>query len=344
VVLERAEDIDSVFQALRRIAQRGFFTKERAQRDVAEEVGYQLLVHPEWIRPHVADLITEGIGQTLDFNGLCLLLENAPDVLVGKLIAGARQAQDQIAVWLLLATRAPAAMEAVSALASANVGAVARECRAFGFHLPASGPAQPRFKVERQALQLLPGTQARGAPHAVGLPVEDIVAPHEARIVFRYLSMTPALVSGLPNWSGQAHLIAPRHWPPWTLIARASDDGRLEVLEVELAADRSLDEELPDHLDEAAAIPQTISAVAVVPFDDELLYVNQHPFLTPGVIGVVGGPPMGLAPAPTCPNCRRLMFHIAYIETSVLKYGDGFRSLFLCEDCHTSSTLATLWN
>jgi len=54
VTMERPEDIELVFDALRRVPSRGFFTKDRAQREVAEEVGYQLLVHPDWIVPHVA--------------------------------------------------------------------------------------------------------------------------------------------------------------------------------------------------------------------------------------------------------------------------------------------------
>jgi hypothetical protein len=65
--------------------------------------------------------------------------------------------------------------------------------------------------------------------------------------------------------------------------------------------------------------------------------------LTPNVIGVVGGPPMDMAQAPVCPDCRRPTFLVGWIETAVRPYGDGFRSSFICEDCRISTTLATTW-
>ena len=99
-----------------------------------------------------------------------------------------------------------------------------------------------------------------------------------------------------------------------------------------------------DRLDVDAAHPQEAGAVELLPFDDALTYSNQHVFSTPNVIGVVGGPPMGLAPVPDCVECGRLMFHVGYTGHSVREYGDGFRSLFICEDCRVSATVATLWN
>ena len=91
------------------------------------------------------------------------------------------------------------------------------------------------------------------------------------------------------------------------------------------------------------ATPLPACAVTLLPFDDRLVYANQHVVMTPGVVGVMGGPPMGLAPTPDCVQCGRLMFHVAWADQGSA-YGDGFRSLFICEDCRISATLATLWN
>jgi len=79
-------------------------------------------------------------------------------------------------------------------------------------------------------------------------------------------------------------------------------------------------------------------------YDDELVYSNGHILMTPGVVGTTGGPPLGLYPNPCCPSCGRLMLHVATVEHLVREYGDGFRSLYLCEDCHTAACNATGWN
>ena len=36
--------------------------------------------------------------------------------------------------------------------------------------------------------------------------------------------------------------------------------------------------------------------------------------------------------------------HLATVEHHVREYGDGFRSLFLCEDCRMAACNATGWN
>jgi hypothetical protein len=208
--------------------------------------------------------------------------------------------------------------------------------------VPAHGPAEPRFTIERRALRLDDGTPVDGALHAAGLPLGDVVAPGEDQITFHYLSVTPGEFPALPPWPGRAHIVSIRSWTGWTAFARPDASGRLVVTGVEHDGDGSLDE-LDDKLDEAAGQPQP-SAAGLLPFDDRLAYTNQHPHATPGVIGVLGGPAMGLAFAPVCPGCGRLMFHAGYTEARPREYGDGFRSLFLCERCVISATLATVWN
>lgn len=344
VTMERAEDIELVFAALRRVPSRGFFTKDHAQREIAEEVGYQLLVNPAWITPHVDVLVREGVAAAMTFEWLCPLMEYASAELIAEVVDRAKaDDSDTAATTLLLAARTPDAMIVVADLARTRQR-VRDDCRHLGFDVPAEGPAEPRFTIERRALRFLDGTAVIGAPHAVGLPLAEVVAPGEDRITWHYLSVTPDQFAALPRWPGRAHIVAIRAWPDWTVFGRPDETGRLAVTEIDLGDDRSLDE-LNDKLDEAAADPrQPSGAVELLPFDDRLTYGNQHPLLTPGVIGVLGGPPMGLAYAPACPSCDRLMFHAGNIEARPREYGDGFRSLFLCERCLVSATLATLWN
>ena len=66
--MDGPDDIELVFAALERLGQRGV-TRERAERDVAEELGYQLVVHPDWVRPHLGRLVREhgDLGLTFDW-------------------------------------------------------------------------------------------------------------------------------------------------------------------------------------------------------------------------------------------------------------------------------------
>lgn len=343
VAMERPEDIDLVFAALRRVPTRGFFTRDRAQREIAEEVGYQLLVHPDWIIPHVDALTREGVAAAMTFDWLCLLMEHASAELVAAVVDRARADEEDIeAGLLLLAARTPDAMMVIGDLARSRER-VRDDCRHLGFDVPAKGPAEPRFTTKRRALRLHDGTAIAGALHAAGLPLSEVAAHGEHRITFHYLSVTPSEFPALPRWSGRAHFVSIRAWTGWTAFARPDPAGRLSVTQIDLDEDESLDE-LVGMLDEAPGHPQPSGAVELLPFDDQLTFVNQHPQLTPGVFGVLGGPPMGLAPAPVCPSCARVMFHAGYIEARPREYGDGFRSLFLCEHCVASATLATLWN
>ena len=343
VVMDGPADIELVFAALERLGERGFFTKERAERDVAEEIGYQLVVHPDWVRPHSGRLVREHGGLGLTFDWRCLLMQDAPADLVEHLLERHRTDPDDWQTrWLLMASRSEPAMATLARTARGHE-ATRQDLRALGFHLPADGPAEPRFAVVQHALRYLPGSDATAAPHAVGLPLDRVRAPGESDVTFHYLSVSPALVPDMPAWDGQAHLVSIRDLTGWVHWARVESDGRIRTARIEHDDDDSL-EDLNDRLDAAAAAPQDAGEVELLPFDDGLTYSNQHVLSTPEVIGVVGGPPMGLASAPDCVTCGRLMFHVGYTAHSVRRYGDGFRSLFICEDCRVSATLATLWN
>lgn len=341
--MDDPEDIGPVFAALRRVPERGLFTRDRAQRDVAEEIGYQLIVNPDWIRPHLAELVRAGVAAEMIFDWKCWLMDGAPDELIDELIERLpRRETDFDSLDLLLASRHAAAMDEVARTAATNPETAGR-CRSQGFHLPTYGPAVPRFTIERRALRLAPGSPATGSPHAVGLPLTDVVSPGEEQITFHYASVTTAAFPALPAWTGQAHIVSIRSFAGWTMFARPDDSGRLSVLDVTFDDDDSL-HELANKLDEAAAATQVSAALELLPFDDKLTYGNQHPMLTRSVIGTLGGPPMGLAPAPICLRCHRLMWHVGVVDTSAREYGGGFRSLFICENCRISATLATLYN
>jgi hypothetical protein len=79
-------------------------------------------------------------------------------------------------------------------------------------------------------------------------------------------------------------------------------------------------------------------------YDRDLVYSNGHIHCTEGVVGTAGGTPIGLYPNPPCPGCGILMFHVATVEHHVRSYGDGFRSLFICESCRSVCCNASSWN
>lgn len=343
VVMEGPGDIGHVFAALERLPERGFFTTDRAQTDVAEEVGYQLVVHPDWILPHVERLVRDHGDLGLTFDWQCLLMRDASPALLDLLLdRHSRDPDDATTRWLLMASCAPQAMAAIASTARLHEP-TRRDLGDLGFHLPPTGAAEPRFVVERHALRYLPGSDPIGAAHAIGLPLDQVVVSGEVAITFHYLSVTPSAVAGFPHWSGRAHLVSVRDFTGWLLWAGAEPDGRLRLIRHQHDDDDSL-ADLNDGLDEAASMQQPSGALDLLPFDDRLTYANQHVEMTLDVVGVIGGPPIGLCSSPMCVQCGRVMFHVAWTSQGVRGYGDGFRSLFICEDCRISATLATLWN
>ncbi|SDS64147.1 hypothetical protein [Actinoplanes derwentensis] len=144
--------------------------------------------------------------------------------------------------------------------------------------------------------------------------------------------MRLAGIPGLPAWpSSHVHLVAPGSTGPWTLFATAGPDGRYR----DVTADSSSFTDDPSF---------GLGRVVLRPYGPDLVFSNGHIHSTPGVVGVAGGPPIGLYPNPACPSCKRLMFHVATVTSLVREHGDGFRSLYLCEDCETAAVTATSYN
>jgi hypothetical protein len=216
-----------------------------------------------------------------------------------------------------------------------------------GVWVPAQGPARRRFSTHRSALFLRPVADAgelAGVNNPVGLPLDRIVrAPDRTPVSWHYLSLRVAEVPGVPAWPAQrVHLVGARANWDWTLTARVDDQGRYYDETVEFGGPPDPDDEASLRGEEAYG--GGLGAVDVRPYDADLVYCNGHIMLTPGVVGTAGGPPIGIYENPSCRSCGRLMFHVLSVEHHVRDYGDGFRSLFLCEDCRIVACNATGWN
>lgn len=172
----------------------------------------------------------------------------------------------------------------------------------------------------------------------MGLPLDRVVRdPGATPVVWHYLSLRIADLPGMPVWPTEfAHLASPLGSFGWMLSATVGPDG--------LWSGESVTREFDDLDDEPAADSGGAGAVAVRPYDDSLVYANGHVLSTPGVVGVAGGPPIGLYPNPRCRSCDRLMWHVTTVQNYVREYGHGWRSLYLCEDCAVTTCTATNWN
>jgi hypothetical protein len=171
------------------------------------------------------------------------------------------------------------------------------------------------------------------------------VRSRQQLVTWHYCSVSLATIAGLPHLDvTRLHLVSPPLFDEWTLYCDLVPGGRYEhpILSPSTEADSEEMQEL-----RRTAIEQQEAGrgqLVLLPFDDRLVYRNGHVLLTPGVKGTVGGPPIGNYPNPCCPSCEKLMFHVATLTNGVREYGDGFRSLFVCEDCERVACHATGWN
>jgi hypothetical protein len=219
-----------------------------------------------------------------------------------------------------------------------------------GFWIPPdNAPAIPRFTPGRLAAQFQPFDGALDTlinrPHPVGLPVAMVMAdPSQQLVTWHYCSFSLNAIDGLPRLGvARLHLVSPPLFDEWTLYCDLAPDGR--YVHPTLSSSTEADgEDMRDMQRAAIERHGGQGQLTLLPFDDRLVYCNGHVELTPGVVGNVGGPPIGVYPSPSCSSCGKLMFHIATLRDGVRQYGDGFRSLFVCEDCERIACHATGWN
>ncbi|GAA4959350.1 hypothetical protein [Actinoplanes utahensis] len=307
------------------------------KRFLGDHFAYLAGTRPELFRPY-QELVIDGLLDRFEvvFDDLCVLFGGAPDrcveILAGRLRSD-RSLQD---AWVLGSIGTGAALAAVAE--DVRDGGDRSDYEDSGIWIPPTGPAEFRFTPRRQAVFLELG-DFPDAAHPVGLPVDRVVRdPSTSPVAWHYVSLRLADVPGLPSWpASHAHLVGPASRDPGVLFAGIGPDGRYQD-------ERLILDEEPEE-DWFEDDPEFGRGRAVLrPYGPDLVYTNGHTHATPGLVGTAGGPPIGLYPNPLCPSCKRLMFHAATVTTDIREHGSGFRSLFLCEDCHRTATTASGWN
>jgi hypothetical protein len=357
-----AQDVLHVFEFGVSLDERslGRSLDERYQRDLADYLDYIGAIFPEHFRPLQEAVVTLSDGQLRHFSWCTFetwlyLLRGASDTCVDHLARRLSEVSASPGILALLlqnmlaAICTPTALQALAehARQSGSTDDVANT----GFWIPPdNAPAIPRFTPERQAAQFQPfdGTldELIGLQHPVGLPVATVMSdPSQQLVTWHYCSFSLDAIAGLPRLGvAHLHLVSPPLFEEWTLYCDLVPGGRYEhpTLSPSMEADA---EDMQD-LQRTALARQDAGRgqLVLLPFDDHLVYSNGHVELTPGVKGTVGGPPIGLYPNPCCLSCGKLMFHVATLRDGVRQYGDGFRSLFVCEDCERAACHATAWN
>jgi hypothetical protein len=357
-----AQDVRRIFEFGVSLDERplGHYKYELHQRDLGDYLFYIGAIFPEHFRPLQEAVVTLSDAQLghfayCTFETWLSLLRGAPDTCVDHLarrLSGVSASPGILALALqnmLAAICTPTALQALAehARQSGSTDDVAN----MGFWLPPNNaPAVPRFTHERQAAQLQPFNGALdelfSRPHPVGLSVVTVMAdPEQQLVTWHYCSFSLDAIAGLPRLGvSRLHLVSPPLFDVWTMYCDLVPGGRYEhptlssrrppgargMQDLRLTASERRDADRGE--------------LVLLPFDDRLVYSNGHVELTPGVVGTVGGPPIGLYPNPRCSSCGKLMFHVATLRDGVRQYGDGFRSLFVCEDCERAACHATSWN
>jgi hypothetical protein len=315
-------------------------------RGLGDHFAYLAGTRPEWFRPY-QELVIEELLDRFDtgFDDMCVLLGGAPDRCVDVLAQRLRGRWKLGDAWALAAIGTDAALSAVAD--DVRAGADRQEYEASGVWVPADGPAQYRFSRNRRAVLLRPVAREAdltAEAHPVGLRVDQVVSDRaQTPISWHYLSLRIAEVPHLPAWPAErVHLVGTRATCGWTIHAAIDQQGRYQDATV-LFGEPPEDDEY-ERLRSWEDPGRGLGAVDLRPYGADLVYCNGHIQLTPGVVGTAGGPPLGVYANPSCQSCGRLMFHVVTVENHVREYGDGWRSLFVCEDCHTVACNGTGWN
>jgi hypothetical protein len=314
-------------------------------RGLGDHFSYLAATHPEWFAPYRELVLTERLRSfNGNFGDFCILFGGAPDHCVEYLLGKLRDGWSIWSGWALASIGTDAAMTAVADWVRA--GGDRSGFEDLGVWVPPTGPARYRFSLQRRAVfrrWLDDPAELTTVDNPVGLPLSEIVGdPDRSKITWHYVSLRVDQVPGMPAWPVErVHLVGPRANWGWTLTARFDERGRYFDETVAIDSPDPEDEEYLIHEEQRGG---GYGAVDLRPYDADLVYCNGHIQLTPDVVGTAGGPPLGIYANPHCPSCDMLMFHVASIEHHVRDYGDGWRSVFVCEDCQLVTCNATGWN
>lgn len=329
---------------------------EKTVRDLADALYYAGAVCPGYFRPLQAEIVTASDTQLanfqLTFPAWLYLLDGAPEVCVNHLarrlaIADLSPMLRFTLEQMLAGICTPAALAALADYARRTNNS--STCEDMGFSIPQTNdPAVVRFTPHRLAARAQRNENAdpSGFRHPIGLPLSLVMADAAQDLVtWHYCSLDLADVTGLPAFPApRIHLVSPPLDCDWTVYCTPLDDGRYIRALLDTRASDSADG--ASEMREQAVTEQDSGRgrLLLLPYDDRLIYCNSHVQLTPDVVGDVGGPPVGLYPNPHCPSCGILLFHVCTMTQDVREYGDGFRSLYLCETCGLVASHAMPWN
>ncbi|GCE31170.1 hypothetical protein KDA_66540 [Dictyobacter alpinus] len=348
--VETEADVLALFEkALSLALTAGPLAGERYRRDIEDHFYYIGALYPQYVRP-LHEAMVRLTGKQFDF--FCFsfaeylyLLRGASDFCVDHLMQRLQLphqgSTSHFLESMLAAIGTPSALAAMAEYAERNQKE--RVFREMGFWLPGGGKsAVPRFTHHRRAMRFqaldeaLSASEQETRSHPVGLPLSFIAEePVPDLIVWHYVTLDLAQIDGLPaTLFSQAHLVSSPSNGEWNLFCAISPQNRYTQATLRAAEDTDFEDEAYWRQQADTWKTATRGEVVLLPYDDRLIYCNGHTQQTEGVYGDVGGPPLGLAEPPNCPVCHRLMFHVCTVTSGIRAYGDGFRSLFLCEDCN----------
>lgn len=345
--VETATDVAKLVETARNVGQLESPSKQTAvSRDLADHFAYLAGTNPELFEPHqrtIADFSDrELVGFGPAFDDLVVLMAGADDEAVASLVGRMKdRPADFFRMWLLAAIGSRSALEAVAEHARAHGCSATFE--EMGVEIPTAGPASWRFARNRLAVFKRTCSNVEAAEHPVGLAVGDVVvaSPPDV-VVWHYASITTSSVDVGISLPERLHLVGPRQSCDWTLFFGVDDQSRYCFPKAVLSETEG--DEYREMLRDLERADGDKGRLELRPYDGSLVYCNGHIHLTEAVVGTFGGPPIGLYPPPRCPSCTRLMFHVMSVVHHVREYGDGFRSVYYCEDCSRAACTATGWN
>jgi len=340
--LSRPGDVDALAEVARQVdpalADRYIPSQARIRADLNDYAFYLSATNPEWFAPFADEVIVElSHAWSPDLASACHLFRGATDETVDVV---SRRLETKPASWHDLILLAGVGSEYALNRFADHVRRhqeSAEWANRLGMHVGPEGPAVRRFSPDRSAIHA-----EDGALDALsGLPLATVRTPEAADVTWHNLSLKTEAASALSRWRHpELHLVSPRtYW--FELQGTIGADGRLSDSLVDNRG-QPFDTHLRDTESDRAHKNAEPLGHRIAPLDDTHIYRNGHVYMTAGVVGVVGGCPIGLDLTPVCTSCEMLMFHAATIEER--HYGEGFRSVAFCEDCSRIGIVGSSWN